>query len=121
MELTPIDLDVASRVDAMEKAYEPVPEGHNDISWTDVSYKVGKKTILDNCFGSVSAGSLCAIMGPSGAGKTSLLNILAGRSGIKTCLSEEPRKFLRLPCDLLLQPITLGLISLVQYLLVANA
>ena len=39
-----------------------------------------EKISLDNCYGKVPAGELCAIMGASGAGKSSLLNVLAGRS-----------------------------------------
>jgi hypothetical protein len=53
-----------------------------DISWCDISFKVGEKVILKDCYGSVPAGKTCAIMGPSGAGKSSLLNVLAGRSGL---------------------------------------
>ena len=37
------------------------------------------KTVLNKVWGEVPAGKLCCILGPSGAGKTSLLNILAGR------------------------------------------
>ena len=39
--------------------------GH-DIAWCDLSYDVGPKHILDNCYGKVMAGQVCAIMGPSG-------------------------------------------------------
>lgn len=53
---------------------------NHDIAWSDVSFKVGEKLILNNCYGSVPAGSVCAILGPSGSGKSSLLNVLAGRS-----------------------------------------
>eukprot|EP00438_Fugacium_kawagutii_P014394 Skav221734 [mRNA] locus=scaffold542:423455:424120:- [translate_table: standard] len=44
-----------------------------------VDMKKGKKTILDDISGSMKGGEVCALMGPSGAGKTSLLNVLAGR------------------------------------------
>jgi ABC-type multidrug transport system ATPase subunit len=40
----------------------------------------GNKKILDNVWGESPQGEITAIMGPSGAGKTSLLNILAGRA-----------------------------------------
>ena len=53
---------------------------NHDIAWCNVSFKVGEKVILDNCYGNVPAGSVCAILGPSGSGKSSLLNVLAGRS-----------------------------------------
>ena len=39
-----------------------------------------RKQILDNCWGEVPEKEITAILGPSGAGKTSLLNILAGRA-----------------------------------------
>lgn len=38
-----------------------------------------KKNILNDISGSLKGGEVCALMGPSGAGKTSLLNVLAGR------------------------------------------
>jgi ABC-type multidrug transport system ATPase subunit/ABC-type multidrug transport system permease subunit len=51
-----------------------------DLKWAHVDFIVGKKQILDDCWGHVPSGKICSIMGPSGAGKTSLLNVLAGRS-----------------------------------------
>jgi len=41
-----------------------------------------QKEILKRVSGCAYAGETLAIMGPSGAGKTSLLNILAGRSPV---------------------------------------
>ncbi|CAE6473936.1 unnamed protein product [Rhizoctonia solani] len=42
---------------------------------------VKSKTILSGLSGSVRPGQMLAILGPSGAGKTTLIGILAGRSG----------------------------------------
>lgn len=39
---------------------------------------LGNRMILQKVNGEFTAGELTAIMGPSGAGKTSLMNILAG-------------------------------------------
>lgn len=59
------------------------------LSWSDVNMTVRvdkKKTessdfhVLKNVLGSAHPGQTTAIMGPSGAGKTSLFKILAGRS-----------------------------------------
>ncbi|XP_057662117.1 ATP-binding cassette sub-family G member 1-like isoform X1 [Diorhabda carinulata] len=72
-----------------------------DIEFHDVNYstkiKNGYKKIIDGVSGKFYSGHLSAIMGPSGAGKTSLLNILtgyqiAGTSGNIKCSSPNKRK-----------------------------
>lgn len=51
------------------------------MSWNDLNFVVNdEKNVLDNVSGGVKSGEVCAIMGPSGSGKSSLLNVLAGRS-----------------------------------------
>ena len=54
------------------------------LEWNDICFSVKdakgeKKEILQNLSGKAAPGSLTAIMGASGAGKTSLLNVLASR------------------------------------------
>lgn len=54
-----------------------------DINFTNVTFRVedkklGYKKIIKGVTGQFKSGELTAIMGPSGAGKTSLLNILTG-------------------------------------------
>ena len=53
------------------------------LTWHDLQYSVvvkkEKKGILNGISGEVKPGQVVAIMGSSGAGKSSLLNILAGR------------------------------------------
>jgi ABC-type multidrug transport system ATPase subunit len=56
------------------------------LQWKNVEYGVTdakgqKRTILRKVSGHLRRGRLTAIIGPSGAGKTSLLNLLSGRSG----------------------------------------
>lgn len=41
--------------------------------------KAGVKEILRGVSGAVSSGQILAIIGPSGAGKTSLLDVLVGK------------------------------------------
>eukprot|EP00602_Paraphysomonas_sp_CaronLab_P009194 CAMPEP_0185032880 /NCGR_PEP_ID=MMETSP1103-20130426/21378_1 /TAXON_ID=36769 /ORGANISM="Paraphysomonas bandaiensis, Strain Caron Lab Isolate" /LENGTH=637 /DNA_ID=CAMNT_0027568947 /DNA_START=61 /DNA_END=1974 /DNA_ORIENTATION=- len=52
-----------------------------DISWNSVNFTVQNKSkyILRDCWGSVESGNVCAILGPSGSGKSSLLNVIGGR------------------------------------------
>jgi ABC-type multidrug transport system ATPase subunit len=47
------------------------------LQFRNVSYRIGEKLILDNVHGIVKPGEVLAIMGASGAGKTSFLDILA--------------------------------------------
>lgn len=49
------------------------------LEWKDVRFSVGDREILKGLDGKVGPTELCALLGPSGAGKTSLMNILAGR------------------------------------------
>ncbi|KIL68502.1 hypothetical protein M378DRAFT_158303 [Amanita muscaria Koide BX008] len=50
-------------------------------SWTgDARYCSDDRTIVDSVSGRVQAGQMMAILGPSGAGKTTLVEILAGKS-----------------------------------------
>lgn len=50
------------------------------ITFEDLSLQVGEKVILQGVSGTFPHSSLIAIMGPSGAGKTSFLNVLTGKA-----------------------------------------
>lgn len=77
-------------IDENEEYVENVPITTALMSWTDVSctYESGRGekkksvTTLSKNFGSMNEGELTAIMGPSGAAKSTLLDILSGRKSI---------------------------------------
>lgn len=50
------------------------------LHFSDISYTIGSRTILSDITGCVKPGQVMAIMGASGAGKTTFLDILARRS-----------------------------------------
>jgi ABC-type multidrug transport system ATPase subunit len=47
------------------------------LHFSDISYSLGNRTILDKISGAVKPGQVMAIMGASGAGKSTFLDILA--------------------------------------------
>jgi ABC-type multidrug transport system ATPase subunit len=51
-----------------------------ELLFRDVSYYIGDKQILHSIHGVVKPGEVMAIMGGSGAGKTSFLDILARKN-----------------------------------------
>ena len=56
----------------------------SNLSWSNLNFVAtnakGSVNILKDTWGTVNSGEVCCIMGASGAGKSSLLNVLAGRS-----------------------------------------
>ncbi|KAG8217094.1 hypothetical protein J3R82DRAFT_5121 [Butyriboletus roseoflavus] len=69
---------------ARNRPFEGGLNGGVDVRWSNISYFIrsskGDKTILDSINGHVAAGELMAIFGPSGAGKTTLVELIAGKA-----------------------------------------
>lgn len=54
-----------------------LPVQETTLTWSNLSGYIKDKPIVQGCSGYCKPGQMLAIMGPSGAGKTSLLSILA--------------------------------------------
>eukprot|EP01119_Soliformovum_irregulare_P020712 TRINITY_DN675_c0_g1_i1.p1 TRINITY_DN675_c0_g1~~TRINITY_DN675_c0_g1_i1.p1 ORF type:complete len:842 (+),score=177.45 TRINITY_DN675_c0_g1_i1:111-2636(+) len=54
------------------------------ISWDQVHCVIDRRQILHDVSGIASPGQITAILGPSGAGKTSFIDIIAGRKNVGT-------------------------------------
>ncbi|KAF8196368.1 hypothetical protein K438DRAFT_1968080 [Mycena galopus ATCC 62051] len=50
------------------------------LHFSNLSYTLGSRVLLDNISGMIKPGEVCAIMGASGAGKSTLLDILARKA-----------------------------------------
>lgn len=61
----------------------PIPPGNNDL--LDEFSSSEYRQILNNVSGSVYSGQLTGILGPSGVGKSTLLNTLTGRNQLDGC------------------------------------
>ena len=79
-----------------ENVVTPQNSARNRLSFHHISshtndplYRGEVKTILNDISGSVNCGNVLALLGPSGAGKTSLLNALAGISNGSCSTSGE--------------------------------
>ena len=54
-------------------------DGRGDIELAGVSYAYGDRTVLDSASATIARGSLVALVGESGGGKSTLAGIIAGR------------------------------------------
>ena len=54
-------------------------DGHGDIELSGVGYAYGDRTVLDGADATIARGSLVALVGESGGGKSTLAGIIAGR------------------------------------------
>lgn len=56
-------------------------DGRGDIELAGVSYAYGDRTVLDSASATIAHGSLVALVGESGGGKSTFAGIIAGRKG----------------------------------------
>lgn len=79
-----MDVDDAESNKGEDRDNPFAPRAGKELTWRNINMTLDTKTesraLLDNVWGQVPKKKITAIMGPSGAGKTSLLNILSGRA-----------------------------------------
>jgi ABC-type multidrug transport system ATPase subunit len=61
------------------------------LTWEGLTAKAGEKVLLESCEGYCKPGEMLAIMGPSGAGKTTMLSMLAQKADGKLGVGGEVR------------------------------
>ncbi|CAD7953470.1 unnamed protein product [Amoebophrya sp. A120] len=76
---TEISKPVPVDVGAHSSDEEPVVPPALRITFEDLDFTVGPKAVLKSVKGSFAPGSLVAVMGASGAGKTSFVNVVANK------------------------------------------
>ncbi|KAI9330528.1 hypothetical protein BDR26DRAFT_807373 [Obelidium mucronatum] len=65
--------------DSFNSAFNGIENLRMNLKFTDLRYCLGEKVILDSVSGDIKAGRMTAILGPSGAGKTTFVNVLMGK------------------------------------------
>ncbi|XP_049763959.1 ATP-binding cassette subfamily G member 4-like [Schistocerca cancellata] len=97
-----------------------------DVDFRDITYVAGKTTILQGVTGRFSSGQLTAIMGSSGAGKSSLMDILTGNRlrGVSgsVLVNGKPRNlqsFRRVSCYVMQEDILQPNLKLIEAMMVA--
>eukprot|EP00933_Yihiella_yeosuensis_P061558 TRINITY_DN6438_c0_g4_i1.p1 TRINITY_DN6438_c0_g4~~TRINITY_DN6438_c0_g4_i1.p1 ORF type:complete len:722 (-),score=65.31 TRINITY_DN6438_c0_g4_i1:29-2194(-) len=76
---TGIETNGANEIVGLTNDSDSAFYGHLGIEWIDLTFTVGEVDRLKNLTGMVSPGKITAVMGSSGAGKTTLMNVLSGR------------------------------------------
>ncbi|MBB4929663.1 ATP-binding cassette subfamily B protein [Lipingzhangella halophila] len=70
-------LEKILNTEPLPEAAEPVRPERHDLSFDSITFRQSDRTVLDGVSLSVPEGRRLAVVGPSGAGKTSLLQVLA--------------------------------------------
>lgn len=72
-----VRLDEILRTEPLPETRQPVEPQRHNLEFESVSFQYGDHTVLDNVSLAVPAGQRLAIIGPSGTGKSTLLQLLA--------------------------------------------
>jgi ATP-binding cassette, subfamily B, bacterial IrtB/YbtQ len=70
-------LDTVLRTEPLPEAPEPIQPVRHDLEFESVTFRHGDRTVIDDMSLSVPEGQRLAVVGPSGTGKSTLLQLLA--------------------------------------------
>ncbi|KAJ3025265.1 UNVERIFIED_CONTAM: hypothetical protein HDU68_007310 [Siphonaria sp. JEL0065] len=79
LEMCSLVSNVSPLLEAFHSAFNGIENLRMNLNFTDLRYCLGEKVILDSVSGEIKAGRMTAILGPSGAGKTTFVNVLMGK------------------------------------------
>ncbi|KAJ3083024.1 hypothetical protein HDU99_000880, partial [Rhizoclosmatium hyalinum] len=79
LELCSMVSNVSPLLEAFHSAFNGLENLRMNLKFNDLRYSMGDKVILDSVSGEIKAGRMTAILGPSGAGKTTFINVLMGK------------------------------------------
>ncbi|KAJ3247171.1 hypothetical protein HDU78_004978 [Chytriomyces hyalinus] len=71
--------NVSPLVTAFQTAFHGLDNLRMNLKFNRLKYSLGEKVILDGISGEIQSGKMTAILGPSGAGKTTFMNVLMGK------------------------------------------
>ncbi|KAJ3237403.1 hypothetical protein HDU81_009501 [Chytriomyces hyalinus] len=79
LDLISIVSNVSPLIEAFRAAFNGRENLRMNLKFNQLKYSLGEKVILEGISGEMQAGKMTAILGPSGAGKTSFMNVLMGK------------------------------------------
>ncbi|KAI8833436.1 hypothetical protein BJ741DRAFT_535436 [Chytriomyces cf. hyalinus JEL632] len=71
--------NVLPLVTAFQTAFHGLDNLRMNLKFNRLKYSLGEKVVLDGISGEMQSGKMTAILGPSGAGKTTFMNVLMGK------------------------------------------
>ncbi|HBC27952.1 MAG TPA: ABC transporter ATP-binding protein [Ruminococcaceae bacterium] len=70
-------LEMIADIPSLDRTDRPFRPGTSDIELRDVSFAYDSRTVIDHVSLTIPQGTTCAIVGPSGGGKTTLCSLIA--------------------------------------------
>lgn len=94
-------LETIANIPSLDRTNRPFRPGSSDIELRDISFAYDSRPVIDRVSLTIPQGTTCAIVGPSGGGKTTLCSLIArfwdvqrgevlvGRQNVKDCTADS--------------------------------